>query len=277
MKTYLLYLMLLTVLFSPFCSIHQESAPPIKTEPQERESQEQPLANGVFQKGIASWYGSDFNGKRTANGEIYDMYKLTAAHQKLPFHTLIEVENLDNQMKVLVRINDRGPFVKNRIIDLSKKAAEKIDMVKTGTAAVRLRIIKKSELGTYLGKKSSDSPSPLSTKITTPPVTTPVEQSPIQQEQRIEPETVTSEPIHTQIQLTVDGFYLQAGAFSSRKNSLRLVEHLNDVLPQYKFAVKYLDGFYKVVSLNFSTRKEAEKARQILKENNFDTLIKNTK
>ncbi len=96
---------------------------------------------GIYQSGIASWYGGKFQGRRTSNGEIYDMHKLTAAHKELPFNTLVEVENTQNQKKVLVRINDRGPFVKQRIIDLSYKAAQKIDMADTGTAPVKLRII----------------------------------------------------------------------------------------------------------------------------------------
>jgi hypothetical protein len=96
----------------------------------------------VFQTGIASWYGDDFNGKATANGEIYDMHKLTAAHQNLPFHTLLEVENLENQKKVLVRVNDRGPFLKNRIIDLSLQAAQRLGMTETGTAEVKLRVLR---------------------------------------------------------------------------------------------------------------------------------------
>ena len=99
----------------------------------------------VFQTGIASWYGDDFQGKATANGEVYDMYKLTAAHQELPFHTLIEVENLENGRKVLVRINDRGPFLKDRIIDLSLKAAQRLDMTAKGTAEVNLRVVRLGE------------------------------------------------------------------------------------------------------------------------------------
>jgi rare lipoprotein A len=95
-----------------------------------------------YQTGIASWYGDDFNGKATANGEIYDMHKLTAAHQTLPFHTLVEVENLENGKKVLVRINDRGPFLKNRIIDLSLQAAQRLAMTDKGTAAVNIRVIR---------------------------------------------------------------------------------------------------------------------------------------
>ncbi|MCU0236649.1 MAG: septal ring lytic transglycosylase RlpA family protein [Acidobacteria bacterium] len=97
----------------------------------------------VYQVGIASWYGADFHGRTTANGEKYDMHKLTAAHPQLPFHTLVEVENRENGKRVLVRINDRGPFVKERIIDLSLKAAQRLEMAEKGTAAVCLRLLRR--------------------------------------------------------------------------------------------------------------------------------------
>jgi len=93
------------------------------------------------EKGIASWYGPNFHGKKTANGEIYNMYALTAAHKLLPFNTRVLVTNLSNNKQVVVRINDRGPFVKNRIIDLSYLAAKKIQMITTGTAPVLLKVI----------------------------------------------------------------------------------------------------------------------------------------
>ena len=98
--------------------------------------------NPSIETGIASWYGVKFHGRRTANGEIYDMSRLTAAHRTLPFHSIVEVVNLDNRKKIIVRINDRGPFVKNRIIDLSFKAAKILGMAERGTAPVELRIIK---------------------------------------------------------------------------------------------------------------------------------------
>jgi len=91
--------------------------------------------------GISSWYGPNFNGKATSNGEIYNMHALTAAHKTLPMNTKLRVTNLENGKSVIVRINDRGPFVGDRIIDLSNKAAHQIDMVKKGTARVRLEII----------------------------------------------------------------------------------------------------------------------------------------
>jgi rare lipoprotein A len=95
----------------------------------------------TVQTGVASWYGPDFHGKTTSNKEIYDMYDLTAAHKSLPFGTYVMVTNLNNGMSVTVRINDRGPFVKGRIIDLSYAAAKAVDMIGSGTAPVKLEIL----------------------------------------------------------------------------------------------------------------------------------------
>ncbi|HNF85341.1 MAG TPA: septal ring lytic transglycosylase RlpA family protein [bacterium] len=95
-----------------------------------------------YQTGVASYYAHKFHGRKTANGEIFDMHKLTAAHRTLPFNTLVKVTNLKNNKTIQVRINDRGPFAKDRIIDLSLAAAQKIDMIGSGTAEVRLDIIK---------------------------------------------------------------------------------------------------------------------------------------
>ena len=91
--------------------------------------------------GFASFYSDEFDGKTTANGETYNMYELTAAHQTYPFNTMIRVVNLANDKTVIVRINDRGPFVDNRIIDLSLGAAIQLGMDKTGIQEVRLEII----------------------------------------------------------------------------------------------------------------------------------------
>ena len=92
--------------------------------------------------GIASYYAHDFHGKPTSSGEIFDMYAMTAAHKKLPLGTVVRVKNLDNGKAVTVTINDRGPFVKKRIIDLSLGSARVIDMVEAGTARVRISVIK---------------------------------------------------------------------------------------------------------------------------------------
>jgi len=96
---------------------------------------------GYVQTGVASWYGEDFHGKKTSSLEIYDMNDLTAAHNTLPLGTFVAVTNLNNSRSVVVRINDRGPFVKNRVIDLSYAAARAIDMIGTGTAPVRIEVL----------------------------------------------------------------------------------------------------------------------------------------
>jgi rare lipoprotein A len=97
-------------------------------------------------EGLASWYGGKFHGRLTANGERFDANQLTAAHKTLPFGTVVKVTNLENERTVTVRINDRGPFVENRIIDLSRGAAERLEMTGTGVAQVRLQIIHPGEV-----------------------------------------------------------------------------------------------------------------------------------
>jgi rare lipoprotein A len=105
-------------------------------------AERQPAIAGAYtEEGVASWYGNPFDGRRTSNGEIYDMHLFTAAHRTLPFGALIRVTNLSNGMQTEVRINDRGPFVANRVIDLSLSAARAIGMVGPGTAHVRLEMI----------------------------------------------------------------------------------------------------------------------------------------
>lgn len=91
--------------------------------------------------GIASWYGKEFYGKKTANGEIYDMYDITAAHRTLPLPSIVRVTNLENGKSIKVRINDRGPFAKNRIIDLSKAAAKKLAFHQDGTTKVKVEFL----------------------------------------------------------------------------------------------------------------------------------------
>ena len=93
-------------------------------------------------EGMASWYGQPHHGRRVASGEIYNMHQFTAAHRTLPFHTIVRVHNKRNGREVDVRINDRGPFVKGRIIDLSYAAAKVLDMLNPGTTPVRLTIVR---------------------------------------------------------------------------------------------------------------------------------------
>jgi rare lipoprotein A len=142
---------------------------------------------GFVERGIASWYGSKFHGRNTSNGEVFDMYAMTAAHKHLPLPTFVEVVNLENGRRVVVRVNDRGPFHENRVIDLSYAAAGRLGMLGKGTALVEVRAIDP-------GRKAP------TTRLAAGPGAQPVAAAP-----RI---------------------YLQAGAFSSGDNAERLRERL---------------------------------------------------
>ncbi len=99
------------------------------------------MGNRYYEEGIASWYGPGFHGRQTSSGEIYDMYGISAAHKTLPFGTIVKVVDLETDKSVIVAINDRGPFIEGRIIDLSKGAAEKLGIVNKGITQVGLRIL----------------------------------------------------------------------------------------------------------------------------------------
>jgi peptidoglycan lytic transglycosylase len=129
------------------CAHRNVSVPPPAPVPQPSEQPpSQPpgppsVAGQFVEDGVASWYGVPFNGHRTSDGEIYDMHQFTAAHRTLPFNSVVRVTNLTNGRQTEVRINDRGPFVANRVIDLSFAAAQAIGMVGPGTARVRLDVV----------------------------------------------------------------------------------------------------------------------------------------
>ena len=123
------------------------------------------------EKGIASWYGPKFHGKLTANGEIFNQYKLTAAHKTLPIPSAVKVTNLKNNKSLIVRINDRGPFVNDRIIDLSYQSAKKLDLLKPGTGFVRVQLLRSESL--LLEKLAKNGQFPEINEIkkrTTPPI-----------------------------------------------------------------------------------------------------------
>ena len=123
------------------------------------------------EKGIASWYGPKFHGKLTANGEIFNQYKLTAAHKTLPIPSAVKVTNLKNNKSLIVRINDRGPFVNDRIIDLSYESAKRLNLLKSGTGFVRVQIVRpESILLEKLAKKGKFPEINEITKKTTPPI-----------------------------------------------------------------------------------------------------------
>jgi rare lipoprotein A len=161
------------------------------------------------ERGIASWYGEDFHGRPTANGEEYDMHALTAAHKTLPIPTWVEVTNLNNGRRVIVKVNDRGPFVGGRIIDLSYAAAETLGMVRAGTARVEVRA-----LGVPIGSELPEQPvlaaaKPAESKATGFAL--------IATAAAAEPDA-SARPMRQ--------LFVQVGAFADRANAARLADRL---------------------------------------------------
>lgn len=137
--------MVFLLLVTSSCGVVRRSSPPKAAE-----------EGAIIGSGIASWYGPNFHGKLTANGERYNMNDFTAAHKTLPFNTVVRVDNVENGKSVVVRINDRGPYVANRIIDLSRKAAQQIDMIGNGTASVRLMVVREGDRAVDIQNISSE-------------------------------------------------------------------------------------------------------------------------
>jgi rare lipoprotein A len=147
---------------------------------------------GYSERGVASWYGPGFHGKRTSSGEKYDMHAMTAAHKTLPLPCYVRVTNLANAKSVVLRVNDRGPFTDNRIIDLSRAAAERLDIIRTGTALVDVKVVE-------------------------PPAT----------RQAAAPPSPPAAPAAAATAATAKDLYIQAGAFSQRSNADNLVARLD--------------------------------------------------
>ena len=176
---------------------------------------------GYVERGVASWYGPGFHKVRTSTGEIYDMYGMTAAHKTLPLPAYVRVTNLQNGRSVVVRVNDRGPFVGNRIIDLSYTAASKLDMLRNGTAMVEVRSLDAAP-APETPITAADS-APTAAPLTASPLETAspaaaAAPSPVANSQAAD-STVTQVAVPASL-------FIQAGAFSDPKNAERLVEKL---------------------------------------------------
>jgi len=187
-------------------------------------------------RGNASWYGPDFHGKLTSNGERYNMWDMTAAHKTLPMNTIVKVINRRNGKSTVVRINDRGPFVSTRIIDLSKAAASKINMIGTGTAPVTLEVLGFASKGTKKGKIPSSRQLKKSPKS-----------------------------------MAISGFALQIASFSNIDGAIKTQEKYNNK-DGYATVIKDMEGsngrMFKVLLKGFKSEQEARdyKANGIFKD-----------
>lgn len=187
---------------------------------------------GDTASGIASWYGPNFHGKKTSNGEIYNMHNMTAAHKTLPMNTIVKVTNLKNSRQVIVRINDRGPFVGDRVIDLSKAAATQIDMLSTGTAPVKMEIVgfENNAVASASGYKTQDF------------------------------KTAKSSQIYENQSVVGGEFMVQIGAFKNIEGANRYKNEHQNVMG-YKSVVKTFsidgDTFHRVFLTGFRSEEEA--------------------
>ena len=182
---------------------------------------------GYDQTGMASWYGDQFNGRPTATGERFDMNALTAAHKTLPLPGLVEVTNLANGRRIVVRVNDRGPFVDNRIIDLSRGSAEALGMLQAGVGEVRVRYLGRAPRtggGTSMQRAEAASPAPA------PPAAA-----------------------------GRGAYWIQAGAFSDRNAARRVADQLGE---HASVDAARGDGLFRVVVGPWPDPNAAERSRQ---------------
>ena len=207
-------------------------------------------SQGYIERGTASWYGEKFHGKRASSGETYNMYAMTAAHRTLPLPTYAQVTNLTNGRAVTVKINDRGPFHDNRIIDLSYVAAVKLNMLHHGTAPVEVRVI-----DPYQAEPTGEiSPRPVMLTTTSPDSVSVQEALPSQSELQTATDTTK--------------FYVQMGAFSNRQNAemLRLAVANSGAGDVHLKHSDSIDGntMYKVRVGPLASRKEAVQLKERL-------------
>lgn len=190
-----------------------------------------PSCKGYHERGIASWYGTQFHGGRTSDGETYDMYTMSAANKVVPIPCYARVTNLVNGKSVIVKINDRGPFVDNRVIDLSYAAASRLGMLGTGTALVDVQAVSQGETATPPAAVVATAPTPETPPVATPlpaPATTPV----------------ATIPAHNGLKI-----YLQVGAYVERSNAEAAVARLGVNAVQHAFIEPVSQGgrtLYKV-------------------------------
>ena len=178
-----------------------------------------PSSDGYRERGVASWYGRPFHGRPTSSGETYDMNEMTAAHTTLPLPTWVEVTNLSNGKSIVVKVNDRGPFVANRLIDLSYAAANALDIVRTGTARVEIRALGAKPPVTTAARSGGRAPATSSpdTRVAAAAPAVPVKRPPDPL-----PTAVPQPPPAAQ----TERLFAQTGKFKSRADAVELVDTL---------------------------------------------------
>ncbi|WP_322996162.1 septal ring lytic transglycosylase RlpA family protein [Castellaniella sp.] len=217
------------------------------------------------QEGIASWYGRKFHGAKTANGETYDMYAMTAAHPTLPIPSYARVTSKVNGRSVTVRINDRGPFHPGRIIDLSYVAAAKLGLIGPGSGRVTVQAITNANIlaGNYPGASGSVAAIPVSSQPAAQPIAAP-------------PATTRQAGLMAASPMMGNGIYLQFGAFSSADNAQALAQRVNTQMDSTlgQAIVSHQPPLYKVLLGPFASRDHAHQTAGTLASNvGFDPVV----
>lgn len=216
------------------------------------------------QRGIASWYGKRYHGQKTSSGEVYDMYGMTAAHTTLPLPSYARVTNPENGRSVIVRINDRGPFHSDRLIDLSYAAAYKLRIVGKGSGLVEVEAIDpRGELF-----KPKNAAQPVATSSTPAPLVVPPPIDPPTELQAPPPEPIQTAQAPQTAASIAPGNYVQVGAFKFKDNSDKLTEKLRQQNLAENVAVEswYNAGTYRVRLGPYSSRADAERAAARIKQ-----------
>lgn len=229
------------------------------------------------ERGIASWYGKRYHGKKTSSGEAYDMYAMSGAHTTLPIPSYVKVTNLSNQRTVIVRINDRGPFKHDRLIDLSYAAAHRLGLVAQGSGTVEVEWI--DTRPEALNKLKSKPPVAAMTKkeadITVPTETKALAQEPPIEVVKLEPATKIT--VNTESE-NLSSYYVQVGAFKNEMNGDLLQKKVLglDIAGNAAVTKVYNDGIYRVKLGPFSNRKEADiAAGKVRRQLNISAIVTN--
>ena len=236
-----------------------------------------PARVGWTQRGVASWYGHPYHGRRTSSGEVYDMDKLTAAHLSLPFGTWVRVTNLANNNSVEVKINDRGPFVKRRIIDLSREGAKRIGMIGPGTARVRVRVVATPSMA-YKRRKAVAAAAPSRPPAPAEPSAGPREpfREPAPQHPQTADTATESHGGNAEKPCSAGSFYgVQAGSFQDIENAERLQGKIAQQYGTAQIVERQSDlgTLYRVVAGRFTTREHAGDLRRRLRQDGIDGFV----
>lgn len=223
---------------------------------------------GFTQEGMASYYANEFEGRTTASGERFSHKKATCAHMSIPFGALIKITNLENNTTAIVRVNDRGPFVPDRIVDVSQSVAERLGMIGKGTVKVRIEVVDNNGYSIQKAEPVQQSQKPEIPVVTNQPK--------VEKETAITKKTETTEKVEEKKKETelftlkveaseAKGFSIQIGSYKELVNVLRIAADIqNTTKKETKIQVTTINGekIYRLMVGSFSNRKEAETAKE---------------